>query len=505
MNEDFILITGNPSQKKAMEQDVGWLSGFGVRAIYAPIGDLQYLCSEISQCRRVLVFRFEKKKNNPCIAKASEFAASMGKEVLEVVTDTAGSSGKIQAIIRSQSENTYHNLLLRAVPESCFTQFGLNKKQQMENEISERQRQYMQEERRQNMPGYNREELQRTQVRLDRKVLKEVRKDHRKVVNAYYKGKAIHIGKSLVRSLVPALTFFSVIVYFSPLRWIITEKMLPDSSIPVICAEEDLLWSVEEGSAVVNTYTGAGGWIELPAELGDYPVSELGGESFQKRVTLKGLLLRHQLRGIVLPEGLSSIGVSAFGEQTALEYVAFPSTLTHIGSEAFANCRRLKEINLPEGLTQIGGQAFADTAVKHLELPETLALLKGGTFRSCGALEYVSIPGAVVEIGKGCFEDCTALSDLRLGEGIKQINASAFKRCSSLTGLVLPQSLETIEESAFAECDNLTEVYIGGGVNSIAPSAFASHNKYLTIYGPSGSYAEQWSRDNGIKFVCTES
>ena len=61
---------------------------------------------------------------------------------------------------------------------------------------------------------------------------------------------------------------------------------------------------------------------------------------------------------VVVREGVTSIGGSAFLRCTGLTSVTFPEGLTSIGERAFYECSGLTSVTFPEGLTSIGRSAF---------------------------------------------------------------------------------------------------------------------------------------------------
>ena len=64
------------------------------------------------------------------------------------------------------------------------------------------------------------------------------------------------------------------------------------------------------------------------------------------------------LASITIPQGVTSIGGSAFFYCTSLASITIPQGVTSIGTFAFYYCTSLASITIPQGVTSIGGSAF---------------------------------------------------------------------------------------------------------------------------------------------------
>ena len=64
------------------------------------------------------------------------------------------------------------------------------------------------------------------------------------------------------------------------------------------------------------------------------------------------------IKALAIPEGVTHIGMGAFGSCGAMELVSIPESVVIIADEAFANCASLKAIVLPASLTHLGDSAF---------------------------------------------------------------------------------------------------------------------------------------------------
>lgn len=222
-------------------------------------------------------------------------------------------------------------------------------------------------------------------------------------------------------------------------------------------AEEspDFTYTIINGEATVTGFTGEPVYLEIPETVEDSPVTEIRDNAFFRCKTL---------RQISLPEGITEIGHHAFYECTSLESIVLPAALTEIGMGAFNGCTSLSAVSLPESL-----KALPDSC-----------------FRSCISLTETVIPDSIEEIEKYCFYGCTSLSYVSLGNSIKTIGSRSFYMCTSLENLYIPPSAELLAfESAGYE--------LSEGASAVRSG--------FTLYGESGSAAEDYAASNGISFA----
>ena len=80
-----------------------------------------------------------------------------------------------------------------------------------------------------------------------------------------------------------------------------------------------------------------------------YAMGEHGMESYYYRLGLNK---------VTLPDSLTTIERSAFGNCAALESIIIPNNVTQIGDDAFNNCKKLISIVIPTNTKNIGACAF---------------------------------------------------------------------------------------------------------------------------------------------------
>ena len=158
------------------------------------------------------------------------------------------------------------------------------------------------------------------------------------------------------------------------------------------------------------------------------------------------------IKSVVIEDGVTSIGNSAFAHLYGLTKATLPDSITSIGNGAFSHSSALTNIVIPGYVTTIGNSAFS----------------------SCDALTSVIIPDSVTSIGDWAFFSCDVMTSVTIGSNVTSIGELAFGSCFALTSVVIPDSVTSIGESAFKNCGSLNRVTIGSGVASIDEKAFTN-------------------------------
>ena len=246
--------------------------------------------------------------------------------------------------------------------------------------------------------------------------------------------------------------------------------------------------------------------LEIPATLGGYPVTSIGGWVF---CSLDGCPVDAPFE-VVLPEGLRALDADAFADCYYAAKVTLPATLEIIPEDCFDrisaeidfpngnprySCengflidnttqtllytapsshgnplpavRRLGDCSLmnwlwdddddpvlPDTLESVGSYIFYDCGVTRVTFPDGITELSPYTFY-CTDLQEVHLPASLLEIPDYCFWNCQLIA-LTIPDGVTRIGAHAVDWFTGeiIGAVTLPASVEFVGYRAFPdECD----------------------------------------------------
>ena len=222
------------------------------------------------------------------------------------------------------------------------------------------------------------------------------------------------------------------------------------------------------------------------------------------------MFYQSDLRSVVIPTNVTTVGYSAFKRCSSLTTVTFEkeSQLKTIGGDyyyggAFSDCTALTSIEIPASVETIGNTAFSDCsslATVTFEKGSRLKTIGNNAYYRCTSLTSIEIPASVETIEKKAFMHCSSLATVTFEKGsqLKTIAGDsydgAFSDCTALTSIEIPASVETIEATAFKRCSQLATVTfekgsqlktIGGGYSS--SSHFGTYSDYYGAFSDCSS------------------
>lgn len=259
---------------------------------------------------------------------------------------------------------------------------------------------------------------------------------------------------------------------------------------------DDLTWTLTDDG--ILTISGVG---EMGFDLNE-------GESFG------WYAYKDSVKSLVVEEGVTSIGMTAFYYYTNLTSVSFPSTLTKIYSSAFTGCG-IVNLEIPAGVTYLGDIAFSScTSLEHVTLPSCSDWIGLAVFSGCTSLKSIDMTAVEsLDSSYAMFEECHSLTDLdfyttdiisssmfqysngftqlEIPEGVVEIESQAFVENINLSSVTMPSTLETLGDHLFVNCDNLEEIRFTGDAPVIKDNAFSEIT--TTAYFPADNTT--WTED----------
>lgn len=208
---------------------------------------------------------------------------------------------------------------------------------------------------------------------------------------------------------------------------------------------------------------------------------------------------------IVIPEGVTTIGESAFeGINLDGKTLQFPSTLTTIGDRAFYGTSQGGQVTILNNtlnVTHIGNHAFQKSGLTELTI---------SGFSYIG--EYAFAENKLVtltlittdEATPAVIEQHAFSSNLLTTLNMNTVNVSTIKNSTyaqnKLSSVYLPNSVTTIETEAF-RANELVDLTVGPNT-TIAKNSFLDNNRFVKILIPEDTSISLYEKaDDGFGFV----
>ena len=273
--------------------------------------------------------------------------------------------------------------------------------------------------------------------------------------------------------------------------------------------DSGIIYEASGTTATVIGWEGASSELTIPSKITvdgkDYNVTKIGDRAFYDQ----------DIRTIVLPDTLRTLGSDAFSCNDAVETVEIPWSVDSY-AHSFSGCSSLKEIKVAttndtfESVSGVLMNEKKDTIYQYpagkttYTIPDSVKTIGAFAFSGC-TLERITISASVTDIGDGAFSHCDSLTTFNAGNSknyvadggvlftkdkktlvaypngkageeytvpnnVGTISAYAFAG-SPIKKVTLPSSVRTIEAYAFTG-SALTEIELNQGASSVGQGAF---------------------------------
>ena len=179
----------------------------------------------------------------------------------------------------------------------------------------------------------------------------------------------------------------------------------------------------------------------------------------------------------------TSLGEGAFSGCTALREIELPDSITYIGYGVFSGCTSLERVKFPSNLNYMGGSGLSGcTALKSFDFDTALDYLPASTFKGCTALESVTLGGNIKTVGYEAFAECSSIKEINWSSSIDTIESRAFYK-SGIVKIVIPDSVTYIGEEVFKQTDKLKELILPAGLKNI-PNGLCTLSSIESVFIP---------------------
>lgn len=244
--------------------------------------------------------------------------------------------------------------------------------------------------------------------------------------------------------------------------------------------------------------------VEVPEQIGEYPVVGLDERSFSCITTIKKIVLPKTIRRIgdkafywcsALEEleiqSCESIGKNCFSK-TKLKNIHIPHNTSYIDVSAFLDIPTLQNITVddnneffstengvlynkdksilrfcPQGKTNcitintncvsISSYAFYNSSVKQVNFNNKLEMIFTGAFRGC-AMENMMLPPHLTYIGDGAFYGVENITDIFIPSSVTEVGKEAFKFCVNAETVYIGTGVSELKQRTFEKCFKLKTV-----------------------------------------------
>ena len=183
------------------------------------------------------------------------------------------------------------------------------------------------------------------------------------------------------------------------------------------------------------------------------------------------------LTTVTIPGGVTTIGTFVFdqcNELKRIEVAAESTTFTSVDGVLFSADKstlvycpngRSGTYAVPDGVTTIGATAFAHCALlEGVSLPAGVTRIEASAFQDCNHLKAFTLPQGVEEIGDYAFGMCQKLTEILIPHSVTVLGIRAFAGCMGLSKVFLEFNKDCwVKNGAFASIASSPRLYVRDG------------------------------------------
>ena len=229
------------------------------------------------------------------------------------------------------------------------------------------------------------------------------------------------------------------------------------------------------------------------------------------------IFYKGKAKKVRVPEGITTIGASAFWGNTFVEEIILPQSLKSLGGDCFYYCTNLKKVNIPSQVWIMGNDPFAGCPELRIEnfskefilaegvlfnkeknnlihyspwkidseyvIPNSVICLGKHSFYACKNLEKILIPNSVIKFENNPFSGCDKLSVENHSEYYIFKDGIIYNKFMTtiigclnavkINEFIVPETVTLISRNSFWNCKGIEKIVISNSVNRIGYNPFA--------------------------------
>lgn len=243
------------------------------------------------------------------------------------------------------------------------------------------------------------------------------------------------------------------------------DNMLPDS---IKAIEKDMYARALAltGVKTVKSEKADGGAVVYSCKLtfeneilyieGDYSITYTN-----EAVTAVNRMNTDRFVRLTVPAVIEEVDSFTYQNNTDIDELVVEDGVSGIGESAFAGCTSLKKVTIGGDLIMLATAVFKDcTALESVTCTgeNPLAILKE-SFSGCTSLKEITFSSALEFVGSYAFAG-TAFTSLVFPDGVYEFGAGCFSNCKKLKSVNITPKMTTINSTAFEGCDALSKLTV---------------------------------------------
>ena len=217
---------------------------------------------------------------------------------------------------------------------------------------------------------------------------------------------------------------------------------------------------LDDGTVEIMWYSSSAKKLTIADTLDGKKVTAIGDNAFHC----------NSLTSVIIPDSVAQIGVNPFETCSALKAISVSPDHPYFATIDGVLFRKADKTlisypagiksstyTIPQGIVSIGDSAFSYcSSLTNISIPDSVTSIGELAFFSCISLTSVSIPDSVTAIEDLAFSDCYSLTDLIIPASVTSIGYKAFAGCKFLKSVSIPDSVTYIGDSVFSGCYSFT-------------------------------------------------